>query len=64
MYFVVYISVGELVNLLDKYYCNNVVGILILLEVMIVVEIKKFVFFFISVIYGNFDILFIFEEYF
>lgn len=53
MYFAVYIFVGELVKDFCKYYYNNVVGILILLEVMFKVFIKKFVFFLIVVIYGE-----------
>jgi len=44
MHFAAYAYVGESVSQPDKYYRNNVVGTLVLLEAMIAADIKNFVF--------------------
>ncbi|MGI0485781.1 UDP-glucose 4-epimerase GalE [Pantanalinema rosaneae CENA516] len=44
MHFAAYAYVGESVSQPDKYYRNNVVGTLTLLEAMVAAKIKKFVF--------------------
>ncbi|NUN65109.1 UDP-glucose 4-epimerase GalE [Pseudanabaena biceps] len=44
MHFAAYAYVGESVSQPDKYYSNNVVGTLSLLEAMVAANIKKFVF--------------------
>ncbi len=44
MHFAAYAYVGESVSQPDKYYRNNVIGTLTLLEAMVAAEIKRFVF--------------------
>ncbi|MDE5103697.1 MAG: GDP-mannose 4,6-dehydratase, partial [Trichodesmium sp. St19_bin2] len=53
MHFAAYIFVGESVQDPQKYYHNNVVGTLTLLEAMLKASIKKFVFSSTAAIYGE-----------
>ncbi|MDE5067661.1 MAG: NAD-dependent epimerase/dehydratase family protein, partial [Trichodesmium sp. St4_bin8_1] len=53
MHFASYIFVGESVKYPQKYYHNNVVGTLTLLEAMLKASIKKFVFSSTAAIYGK-----------
>ena len=53
MHFAAYIFVGESVKDPRKYYHNNVVGTLTLLEAMLKASIKKFVFSSTAAIYGE-----------
>ncbi|BBA79759.1 UDP-glucose 4-epimerase [cyanobacterium endosymbiont of Rhopalodia gibberula] len=52
MHFAAYIAVGESVANPDRYYRNNVVGTLTLLEAMLAANIKRFVFSSTCAIYG------------
>ena len=52
MHFAAYIFVGESVENPQKYYDNNVVGTLTLLEAMLAASVKKFVFSSTAAIYG------------
>ena len=52
MHFAAFIAVGESVAEPEKYYFNNVVGSLTLLEAMLAADIKKFVFSSTCAIYG------------
>ncbi|WP_267383790.1 UDP-glucose 4-epimerase GalE [Cyanobacterium sp. uoEpiScrs1] len=52
MHFAAYVAVGESVTNPDRYYRNNVVGTLTLLEAMIAANVKKFVFSSTCAIYG------------
>lgn len=52
MHFAAYIAVGESVKHPSKYYYNNVVGTLVLLEAMLAANIKQFVFSSTCAIYG------------
>ncbi|ELR99932.1 UDP-glucose 4-epimerase GalE [Gloeocapsa sp. PCC 73106] len=52
MHFAAYIAVGESVQQPAKYYHNNVVGTLTLLEAMLSAQVKKFVFSSTCAIYG------------
>lgn len=52
MHFAAYIAVGESVTAPAKYYHNNVVGTLTLLEAMLAAEVKRFVFSSTCAIYG------------
>lgn len=53
MHFAAYIAVGESVADPSKYYRNNVVGTLTLLEAMVAASIKQFVFSSTCALYGN-----------
>lgn len=53
MHFAAYISVGESVTNPNKYYRNNVVGTLTLLEAMVAASIKQLVFSSTCALYGN-----------
>lgn len=52
MHFAAYIAVGESVQSPAKYYANNVVGTLTLLEAMLAASVKRFVFSSTCAIYG------------
>lgn len=52
MHFAAYIAVGESVQAPAKYYHNNVVGTLTLLEAMLAADVKRFVFSSTCAIYG------------
>ncbi|MEO1127582.1 MAG: NAD-dependent epimerase/dehydratase family protein, partial [Cyanobacteria bacterium J06639_16] len=52
MHFAAYIAVGESVQAPAKYYANNVVGTLTLLEAMLAAGVKRFVFSSTCAIYG------------
>lgn len=62
IYFVVSKVVGEFVEKLLFYYCNNFVFLINLFELMFKYGIEGIVFFFLCIVYGELDELFVIEN--